>query len=136
MPDLHEHDEHAREKGHPIVLMTQHDLAAVFTGGSIVVHTEGGGQALVRLWSADELIAYQHKLVGDGIGGVPISRDKAEELTRPFHPCFFEADGTCHAEGHEHALHVHYYEDGVCDGCGDELPRDPNARIPVVYGPI
>jgi hypothetical protein len=70
----------------PTVLMTIHDLFQVIHGREMTVGTVDGREAIVRLYTADELIARQHGLIDEApeVGGTKIDRRMAEQLTTPW----------------------------------------------------
>jgi len=68
-------EERAQRENLPVVPMTNFDLLRVASGHPMIVSTADGGEALVRLYTADELFAVA------GNHGMP--RAKAVELTTP-----------------------------------------------------
>jgi hypothetical protein len=81
-------EERAEREGLPVVLMIAHDLLRVASGHPMIVSTVGGGEALVRLPSPEELLELSERagrhLAAKGLPRGPgMSRVQAEELAQP-----------------------------------------------------
>jgi hypothetical protein len=75
-------EERAVRQGLPIVLAIPFELLRVACGHPMIFGTADGGEACVRLFTADEFMAEQHASA-DRHGTQRVSRERAEELTRP-----------------------------------------------------
>lgn len=82
-------EEKAAREGLPVIPLLPHDALSVLQGYALIVSMAGGGEALVRLYTADEWLPLQHATVdaltakmGHPVGE-KVSRARAEELCRP-----------------------------------------------------
>lgn len=82
-------EEKAAREGLPVIRLLPHDALRVLEGHALIVSTADGGEALVRLYTADEWLPLQHATV-DALSakmghpvGEKVSRARAEELCRP-----------------------------------------------------
>lgn len=68
----------------PTVRVIQHDLLQILAGQTMTVGTEDGQEVRIRMYGADEFLAYQHGLIDEHPehGGSKISREQAEDQTR------------------------------------------------------
>lgn len=88
MTELSPAEAHADAKGLPKILMVPHELLNVMAGNALIVSTADGDEALVRLFTPDELLATHkrsvEKLRGQGVPLEPsMTLAQAENLTRP-----------------------------------------------------
>ncbi len=79
-------EERAEREGLPVVLMTNFDLLHIAGGNPMIVGTADGGEALVRLYTVDELLAAAEragaKLEAQGLPPGPgMTRADAERLS-------------------------------------------------------
>jgi hypothetical protein len=81
----------AAREGLPVAVLTLHDLLMVARGHPLITDTvDGGGEVLVRLYTADELTAAQQRATArlqEDLAGweppPPMTRAEADNLTRP-----------------------------------------------------
>lgn len=76
-------EEKAVREGLPIVRLLQFDIARIATGDSMIVSTVDGGEACVRLFTAEEFLAVQHAACDKYNPDGRITLAKAVEMTRP-----------------------------------------------------
>ena len=80
-------EERAAREGLPVVLLIPFDCINVAQGHPMIVRTVNSGEALVRLYTADELLAANDRALAaigeENVGVPPMTREQAEDLTRP-----------------------------------------------------
>lgn len=75
-------EEYAQRVGMPVALLLPYEAVAIAQGSALVVPTEDGGRALVRLMTTPEYLKAQHA-AADRYGGSRITLAQAHELARP-----------------------------------------------------
>lgn len=75
-------EERAAREGLPVVRLIPHEAMRIAEGNAMICELQGGGKALVRLFTAAEFLVVQHAAAQE-YGAEKISLARAEQLVRP-----------------------------------------------------
>lgn len=80
------------------VRVMNHDLLRILAGNELTLPTTGGTQVKVRLYTTEELLAYQESVISATPEGTirpqRMSQEQADDLTRPIRFASLIGEGT------------------------------------------